>query len=155
MTTLRLLVDLLLIAPRLALAWLKTKLPPAPAPVRHCQECGWVLAEQEISILCQRCEAEAWTRFWPWVEEYSAKLFCCDVDLKECGDAQVIGKLPENTISTTYRYRCPTCERIWLYISEWHKDSGSEADWYPQQTAADAGELPDLYDERTRTKVYH
>lgn len=150
-------IVLVYVVGKVALAWLKTKLPQAPAPVRRCQECGWVLAEQEISILCQRCEVEAWARFWPWVEEYSAKLFCCDVDLKECGDAQVIGKLPENTISTTYHYQCPVCGRIWLYIKEWRKDSGSTAaDWYPQWTEAEraTGSPPDLYDERTRTKVY-
>lgn len=55
MTTLRLLADLLLIAPRLALAWLKTKLPHSPAPVRHCQSCGWRLSEQETSLLCGVC----------------------------------------------------------------------------------------------------
>ncbi|KKK64488.1 hypothetical protein LCGC14_2983650, partial [marine sediment metagenome] len=46
-------------------------------------------------------------------------------------------------------YRCQNCERIWLYVEEWHLPDGDVADWYPQGANVQA-----LFDERMRTKVY-
>jgi hypothetical protein len=145
-TALRLLVDLLLITPRLAWAWLQTKLPHAPAPVRRCYGCGWALDAGETSLLCEACQDKQ-----ERMPEFASKLFCCDVDLEYQRSSYSAGA---GHYQSTRCYRCPSCGRIWLYISEWYKDSGSDADWYPQAMEADGGELPDLFDERTRTKVY-
>jgi hypothetical protein len=61
MTALRLLVDLLLIAPRLALAWLKTKLPSRRVIMRsrHCLWCGWSFWwEPGAPVVCAGCRDE-------------------------------------------------------------------------------------------------
>jgi hypothetical protein len=150
MTTLHLLVDLLLITPRLAWAWLKTKLPSRHVTLRsrHCPLCGWSFWwEPGTPVVCgSSCEAKR--------QALSAiTLFCCDMDLEYQRSSYSAGA---GHYQSTRVYRCPVCGRIWLYIVEWHKDSGSEADWYPQWTEAEraAPAPPDLFDERTRTKVY-
>lgn len=159
MTTLRLLADLLLIAPRLALAWLKTKLPSRRVlRSRHCLWCGWIFWwEPGTFVICKWCVDGESDRLRRLEEPLSVrKLFCCDRDLEEQARGSELNRAPGVEHSLVRRYCCPACGRIWLYIMDWHKDSGSEADWYPQWTAEEAcgNEVPPLYDERTRTKVY-
>jgi hypothetical protein len=122
----------------------KTLLPCTPTPVRHCQSCGWTLAPMNTTILCHRCSVAV-----RQAEEPVSKLFCCDIDLTLLASWTRI--LPGWQRTTTDRYRCPICARIWLYITEQHKDSGSASDWYPQQTEP---WTPRPDEKRTRTKVY-
>lgn len=57
MTTLRLLIALLCVVPRIVWAWLKlmwaeTKMPRVP----HCRDCGWRLAWDTASLICPPCQ---------------------------------------------------------------------------------------------------
>ena len=56
MTMLRLLIDLLRIAPQIAWDWLKTKRPRRKPRELHCRDCGWVLPWDTARLICPPCQ---------------------------------------------------------------------------------------------------
>lgn len=133
---------------KLYCAWLKVVLRkiglPRQKPQLHCRDCGWALPWNTASLICGPCAG---------LRASKIKLFCCDMDLTLVASWTRIRPGWQRT--TTDRYNCPACDRIWLYITDWHKDNGSDAYWCPQYLEAEVyGQLPNIYNGRTRTKVY-